>query len=137
MLHLPYTAWHLSYVVIGGCLHPQSPGEGWEPRLQRSPWLWGSGRTPWTSCGRPLRTRIPDAVLVGLAVVSIGAACAIGVVGALMLRPWLLALVPIGLFMVVAAYNLELFGGRFHRSPLVRARLGRLPTARRIRSGRG
>ncbi|HEX4929833.1 MAG TPA: hypothetical protein VFV62_03920, partial [Gaiellaceae bacterium] len=22
LLHLPYTAWHLSYVVIGGCLAP-------------------------------------------------------------------------------------------------------------------
>ena len=37
----------------------------------------------------------------------------IGIVGALTFRPWLLALVPVGLFLVVA-YNLELFGGRFH-----------------------
>jgi hypothetical protein len=37
----------------------------------------------------------------------------IGIVGAATFRPWLVALVPVGLFLVVA-YNLELFGGRFH-----------------------
>jgi hypothetical protein len=45
--------------------------------------------------------------------VSIGAACAIGVVGALAYEPWLVLLVPLGLFLVLA-YNLELLGGRFH-----------------------
>ena len=63
--------------------------------------------------GRPLRTTIPDTVLVALAAASIGAACAIGLVGAVTFRPWLALLVPIGLFLVVA-YNLELASGRFH-----------------------
>ncbi len=63
--------------------------------------------------GRPLRTTIPSSTLVVLATVSIGAACAIGVLGALSFRLWLAALVPIGLFLVLA-YNLELLGGRFH-----------------------
>src|SRR5574337_740468 len=57
--------------------------------------------------GRPQRTRIPDAILVGLAAVSIGAASAIGVVGALSFKPWIALLVPVGVFLV-AAYNLEL-----------------------------
>jgi hypothetical protein len=48
-----------------------------------------------------------------LAVGSIGAACAIGVIGALSFRPWLVLLVPVGLFLVLA-YNLELLAGRFH-----------------------
>ena len=48
-----------------------------------------------------------------LAVASIGAACAIGVIGALSFRPWLIVLVPVGLFLVLA-YNLELLAGRFH-----------------------
>ena len=26
LIHLPYTAWHLSYVVIGACLAPHVPG---------------------------------------------------------------------------------------------------------------
>ena len=63
--------------------------------------------------GRPLRTGIPSSILVALAVLSVGAACAIGVVGAVGYEPWLLVLVPLGLFLVVA-YSLELLGGRFH-----------------------
>jgi len=63
--------------------------------------------------GRPLRTAIPSSTLVALATASIGAACAIGVIGALSFRLWLAALVPIGLFLVLA-YNLELLSGRFH-----------------------
>jgi 4-hydroxybenzoate polyprenyltransferase len=52
-------------------------------------------------------------VLVGLAVASIGAAGVIGLVGAVVFRPWIVLLVPVGLFLVLA-YNLELAGGRFH-----------------------
>ena len=63
--------------------------------------------------GRPLRTRIPDRVLVGLASVSILGACAIGVAGAVTFEAWLALLIPIGVFLVLA-YNLELAGGRFH-----------------------
>jgi hypothetical protein len=52
-------------------------------------------------------------VLVGLAAVSIVVACAIGIVGAMTFEPWLVLLVPVGLFLVLV-YNLELAGGRFH-----------------------
>jgi hypothetical protein len=63
--------------------------------------------------GRPLGTRIPRNVLVGLAIASIAAACAIGIVVAANTTLWLLAFVGVGAFVVVA-YNLELFGGAFH-----------------------
>jgi hypothetical protein len=63
--------------------------------------------------GRPLRTRIPDRVLIALAALSIGAASAIGIAAALAWTPWLLVFVAAGAFLVVA-YNLELFGGVFH-----------------------
>jgi hypothetical protein len=63
--------------------------------------------------GHPLRTRIPDRVLVGLAAGGLGGAVAIGVVG-LFAVSWSLApFVAVGAFLVLA-YNLELFGGRFH-----------------------
>ena len=52
-------------------------------------------------------------MLIGLAAVSITVACAIGVAGAVAFEPWLVLLVPVGLFLVVA-YNLELLGGVFH-----------------------
>ncbi len=114
LLHLPYTAWHLSYVVIGGCL---APVVAWG-RLGSAVLAFGlavgiGAHALDELSGRPLRTGIPSSILVALATVSVGAACAIGVVGAVTFEPWLVLLVPLGLFLVLA-YNLELLGGRFH-----------------------
>jgi hypothetical protein len=114
LLHPPYTLWHLSYVALGA---------GLAPRLK-----WGL--LGWTELafflamgigahalnelnGRPLQTRIPGGMLVALAVVSIAAACAIGLVVAAHSSWWLLVFIAAGAFIVVA-YNLELFGGAFH-----------------------
>lgn len=114
LLHLPYTAWHLSYVVIGGCLAPAVAWGRLGAAVAAFGLAVGIGAHALDELrGRPLRTRIPDAVLVSLAAVSIAAACAIGLVGAVAYEPWLALLVPIGLFLVLA-YNLELIGGRFH-----------------------
>ena len=63
--------------------------------------------------GRPLRTRISDRMLVVLAVASLAGALAIGVYGAVTWGYGLLAFMAVGAFLV-PAYNLELFGGRFH-----------------------
>ena len=50
LLHPPYTAWHLSYVVIGGCLAPVVRlGPARAPPSPRSPSRSGSVRTPSTS----------------------------------------------------------------------------------------
>ena len=114
LLHVPYTLWHLSYVVIGAALAP----------------LWLPSRLGWTLAafalalgigahaldelrGRPLATRIPDRVLWLLAAASIAGAVGIGIAAAIAWWPWLLAFVAFGGFIVVA-YNLELFGGVFH-----------------------
>ena len=51
---------------------------------------------------------------MALAAVSIAAAVAIGIASAIAWTLWLLPLVAFGGFIVVA-YNLELFGGLFHR----------------------
>jgi len=114
LLHPPYTAWHVSYVVIGGCL---ATGVAWG-RLTAAAVAFalamGVGAHALDELkGRPLRTLIPDPVLVALAVVSVAGAAAIGLVVLVPFRPWLTVLVPIGVFLVVA-YNLELWGGRFH-----------------------
>jgi hypothetical protein len=63
--------------------------------------------------GRPLGTSIPGWLLVALAAVSIGAAAAIGFGAALAWTLWLLPAIAFGVF-IAFAYNLELFGGRFH-----------------------
>ena len=114
LLHLPYTAWHLSYVVIGGCLAPVVAWDRLGAAVAAFALALGLGAHALDELnGRPLRTMIPNRVLVGLAGVSISAACAIGIAGALIFRAWLVLLVPVGLFLVVA-YNLELARGRFH-----------------------
>jgi len=114
LLHLPYTAWHLSYVVVGGCL---AASVSWD-RLGLTVLAFflamGIGAHALDElAGRPLRTAIPSSVLVALALASIAAACAIGIAVALRFSLWILPLIAIGAFLV-PAYNLELFGGRFH-----------------------
>lgn len=114
LLHPPYTAWHLSYVVIGGCLAPTMAWGRLGAVVAAFALAVGIGAHALDELhGRPLRTKIPLPVLVGLAAASIGAACAIGSVGAATFRLWLAVLIPVGIFLVLA-YNLELVGGRFH-----------------------
>jgi len=114
LLHLPYTGWHLSYVVIGGCLAPVVAWDRLGAAVLAFALAVGVGAHALDELkGRPLRTAIPDRVLVALGAVSIMAACAIGVAGAVVFKAWLALLIPVGLFLVLA-YNLELAGGRFH-----------------------
>ena len=114
LLHLPYTAWHLSYVVIGGCLAPDVAWGRLGAAVAAFALAVGIGAHALDELrGRPLGTAIPDRVLVALAAVSLVAACAIGIAGAIVFEAWLALLVPVGVFLVLA-YSLELARGRFH-----------------------
>ena len=114
LLHTPYTAWHLSYVAIGAALSADFAGRRLLAALASFFLALGIGAHALDELnGRPLQTRIPTAVLVALAAISIAAAAAIGIFAALAWTPWLLVFVLAGAFLVVA-YNLELFGGAFH-----------------------
>jgi hypothetical protein len=117
VLHLPYTAWNLSYVALGAALAPH----------------FRTGRMLWTMAafalalgiaahaldelnGRPLRTKIRSGVLVVLGIAALAGACAIGVWGAIEWdEPALLIFVAFGA-LVVPAYNLEWFGGTLHNA---------------------
>ncbi len=117
VLHLPYTAWNLSYVALGAALAPH----------------FRTGRMLWTMAafalalgiaahaldelnGRPLRTKIRSGVLVALGIAALAGACAIGVWGAIRWHePALLIFVAFGA-VVVPAYNLEWFGGALHNT---------------------
>ena len=114
LLHPPYTAWHLSYVAIGAALSAEFSWSRLLPTLAAFFLAVGIGAHALDELnGRPLRTEIPQGVLVVLAAFSIGGAVAIGIVGAVAFDPWIAAFVAAGAFIVVA-YNLESFGGRFH-----------------------
>ena len=114
VLHPPYTAWHLSYVVLGAALAPE-----WRPGilgLALAAFFLGMGVAAHALDelqGRPLQTRIGKKTLVALAAVSLAGAAAIGVVAAVETSLWLLVFVVAGTFLAVA-YNLELFAGRVH-----------------------
>jgi hypothetical protein len=114
LLHPPYTLWHLSYVVIGACLAPELPLARTALAVAAFFLALGVGAHALDELrGRPLRTAIPAPVLVGLAFASVAGAVAIGIGVAVDYDLWLLAFVAFGAF-IVFAYNLELFGGRFH-----------------------
>ena len=127
LLHPPYTLWHLSYVVIGAALAPE-----WRPlRLGTGLAAFflglGIGAHALDELrGRPLGTRIPDRVLWALAAASLAGAVAIGIAAAVAWTPWLVAFVAFGGF-IVCAYNLELFGGRFHGDAWFAIAWGGLP----------
>lgn len=108
LLHLPYTAWHLSYVAIGAALAPHF-------HLDRLCWallafflaMGISAHALDELKGRPLRTRIPDWVLVTLGVAGVAAAAAIGVGAAVAWGYGLIVFIVVGAILV-PAYNLEL-----------------------------
>lgn len=114
LLHPPYTAWHLSYVALGAAAAPTIYGDRLAAAL--GAFFLGVGVCAHALDelnGRPLRTRLSDRALIALAAVSLLGAVAIGVLGVVTVSPSLGVFVAAGAFIVVA-YNLELFGGRFH-----------------------
>jgi hypothetical protein len=114
LLHLPYTAWHLAYVVVGGCLAASVAWGRLGLTVVAFALAMGIGAHALDELnGRPLRTRIPSPVLVALAASSVAIACALGLVVALETTLWIVPLVAVGAFLV-PAYNLELLGGRLH-----------------------
>ncbi len=114
LLHLPYTAWHLAYVVVGGCLVADVPWGRLGLTVLAFFLAMGIGAHALDElAGRPLRTAIPAPILIALAVASVAAACSVGIAVAVSFSLWILPLILIGAFLV-PAYNLELFDGRFH-----------------------
>lgn len=114
LIHLPYTAWHLSYVVVGGCLAATVDWSTLWLTVLAFALAMGIGAHALDELhGRPLGTTIPSRALAGLAVASVAAAAAIGVGVALERTLWILPLVAVGVALV-PVYNLELLGGRAH-----------------------
>jgi hypothetical protein len=114
LLHPPYTLWHLSYIAIGASLAPDVRS-GWflETLVAFFLAMGVAAHALDELHGRPLRTRIPDAVLWALAAIGLAGAIALGIHGTVEVSPWIWAFIGAGAFLVVA-YNLEALGGVVH-----------------------
>ena len=127
LLHPPYTAWHLAYVVIGACLLSPVSLTRLLATLLAFFLAVGVGAHALDELhGRPLRTEIPDWLLVTAAVVGVGGAAVIGIVGIATVGAWLAAFVAVGVVLAVG-YNLELFGGALHGDAVFAASWGAFP----------
>src|SRR6516162_7857450 len=114
LLHPPYTAWHLSYVVVGACLASQVSTSRLVATLLAFFLAVGIGAHALDELhGRPLGTRISSSVLVTLSVLSLCGALALGVIGVWRVGWALIPFMVLGPLLAVG-YNLELFGGRIH-----------------------
>jgi len=114
LLHLPYTCWHLSFLVFGTALAPALHLDRLLGCLLAFFLAVGVGAHSLDELqGRPLRTRIPSMVLLALALVSLGGALALGALAWAWISPWIAPFVAAGIFLVLT-YNLEWLGGRFH-----------------------
>ena len=114
LLHIPYTLWHLSYVVLGAAVASTIHVDRLLGTLLAFFLAMGIGAHSLDELnGRPLGTRIPSAVLVALAVVSLTGALVMGTVAGLIATLWLFPFMAFGAFIAVA-YNLGLWHDRFH-----------------------
>ena len=89
LLHPPYTAWHLSYVIYGAALSPELDLVRLAGTL--AAFLFGTGIAAhaldeWHS--RPLQTEVGDRALLTAGVLAIFAAGAITVAGVFVISPW-------------------------------------------------
>ncbi len=114
VLHLPYTVWHLSYVVMGCALAPRIDWIRFGGLLVA--FFGGTGLAAhaldeWN--GRPLRTGLPDRALFGITVLGFLLAIAAVLVGVWLFSPWVIAWAIVGGVLAVG-YSLEWFGGALH-----------------------
>jgi hypothetical protein len=114
ILHPPYTAWHLSFVVIGALTGRVVNWSVLGATLIAFFLAVGVAAHALDELhGRPLGTSIPSGALVAAAVAGLTGAVVIGIVGVVTVGVPLLAFVVVGTVLVLG-YNLELFGGLLH-----------------------
>ncbi len=127
LLHPPYTAWHLSYVVIGAALAPHVALQPLVAALIAFFLAVGLAAHALDELhGRPLRTQIPGGVLLAFSMAGLGGAIALGVIGVLRVGWALIPFLVVGPLLVIA-YNAELFGGIVHTDAGFAAAWGAFP----------
>ena len=114
LLHVPYTLWHLSYVVLGAAVAPEIHLDRLLVTLLGFFLAMGVGAHALDELnGRPLGTRIPKPVLVALGIFPLCGALALGATAGVAGSVWTLLFVAFGGFIVIA-YNLGIWNDRFH-----------------------
>lgn len=127
LLHPPYTAWHLSYVVIGACLAPRVDTSRLVATLIAFFLAVGVAAHGIDELhGRPLRTTIPSGVLIAVTTAALAGAVVVGVVGVARVGIVLVPFIVVGPLLVLA-YNAELFGGIVHTTAGFAAAWGAFP----------
>lgn len=127
LLHPPYTAWHLAYVVIGACLAPVVNTTRLLATVLAFFLAVGVAAHALDELhGRPLRTQIPTPALVGAAVVGLAGALALGVAGVVQVGWTLVPFLVLGPLLVIG-YNVEVFGGIIHNDVGFAASWGAFP----------
>ncbi|MHB8681769.1 MAG: hypothetical protein ACYDA2_06715 [Acidimicrobiales bacterium] len=114
LLHPPYTAWHLAYVVIGASLAPVVSVSHLVATVLAFFLAVGIAAHALDELhDRPLRTTIPSQALVVATALSLAGAVVLGVFGVVRVGAVLVPFIVVGPLLVVA-YNAELFGGIVH-----------------------
>jgi hypothetical protein len=127
LLHVPYTAWHLSYVVIGASLAPRVDLTRLIATLLAFFLAVGIAAHALDELrGRPLRTTIPSSVLVAASAAALAGALALGIAGLSRVGWSLIPFMVVGPLLVIA-YNLELMGGMVHNDIGFAAAWGAFP----------
>ncbi len=138
ILHPPYTAWHLSYVLIGAGLATHINAERLVATLLAFALAVGVAAHALDELrGRPLGTSIPSSILAAVAGASLCGAAALGAVGISQVGWGLAPFIAVGVVFVVA-YNLELLDGRLHNDFVFAVSWGAFPllTAYYAQTGR-
>ena len=127
LLHPPYTAWHLSYVVIGAALAPRVQLTNLIATLLGFFLATGLAAHALDELrGRPLRTAIPAAALIAVVVAGLLGALVLGVCGVIRVGWPLIPYLVAGPVLVIG-YNAELFGGLMHTDVGFAAAWGAFP----------
>jgi hypothetical protein len=127
LLHPPYTLLHLSFVVIGACLVGPVNAAHLGLTVLAFFLAVGVGAHALDELhGRPLSTSIPSAQLVGAAIVGLGGAVALGIIGVVLVSPYLVIFIVLGVVLALA-YNLELFHARVHSDAVFALSWGAFP----------
>ena len=127
VLHLPYTAWHLSYVLIGAGLAPVLSVSRLVATLIAFGLAVGVAAHGLDELrGRPLGTHIAAPVLAGVSVAALAGAVVLGAIGIGRVGWGLAGFIAVGAVLVVA-YNLETWGGRLHNDTTFALAWGAFP----------